>query len=194
MSSSTEENHFVIDIESLRPEINEERKNIIERNICGMTLLQTVVINSENDCPTKCLKGIYLFLSILFIIAYIASWIAFYIFCAFSLDKTSYTEQKDLCPESNAWVFVISMLIYLCLECVTTPLQNNNIAKNIQLSMACLFAVWSVREFFFVSCVSNLSNTYLHTVLLIDMVLAFFSTLIYLFFFLQRSMQLVQNT
>ena len=152
------------------------------------------VTNLEEPNISECLCRILcLFCGFWIIFAYIACLISFLVFSVISLCRTSYYDQKALCLESNAWIFVISIIIF---NSAILPRENDGKnMKYIQLIISCSFTIWSIHEFFFISCVSNLKGTLLYTILEIDVIIGIVGTfLICLFMESQHFIGVDENT
>jgi hypothetical protein len=92
-------------------------------------------------------------------------YIAYIVYAVISLAQTSYYDQKDLCPESNAWLFVL--ILFIVNPKISTEKGNKN--KSICI-IYFAFCIWACYEYFHVECVSKLNDTLLYKILEINVI------------------------
>ena len=141
----------------------------IENQVVRNDDLQLIVVYNG----TRRFYFIYIyFIASLLCVSLVILYFIFIIYSIISLCKISYYEQKELCRDSDIWVFII-----VCLT--LTPLLSSNIIQsytkdNKAILKNCfiyaIIIIWGLHECFIVDCVSELYNTLLYFILEINIV------------------------
>jgi len=150
--------------------------NDIESNIPN--LLQPVnLVNPVNPVQTKSTTSqkCKCLIEILFLFCSIALVVTYTVYVIISLCQTSYNKQKEMCRNSNIWVYLLLNIIcnsLLTSSTVNSKLNSNSKNKNnsnylylIQVLYILSFTIWGCIELFGVNCVDNLNSTLLYTMM-----------------------------
>lgn len=130
----------------------------IENQIVRNDDIQLVVIPNG-----RMYRDQFLYLGAIIMILFIVLAIFYFVFIIFSimsLCRTSYYDQKELCRESDVWIFII-----ICL--IITPSLSINIIKSYgkdkkTLAINCLIYI--------IRCISELYGTLLYNILKINLI------------------------
>ena len=100
--------------------------------------------------------------------------ITYIIFTIISLVDMSYKESKDLCKQSNLWIYLlISSYILL----FTNKIPNNNVQNDagfvVKISLRYIyslaFTIWGLYEFLDIQCVEELEDSLLYIMSIISL-------------------------
>lgn len=141
---------------------------------------KTPKIDLSTDIETSILDSICIFFGIILVFGVFGCIITYIVYVIMSLCETSYSEQKDMCKESNVWLFLLLDLIAKLIvgnlsakskynsiqESNTESKSNNTLESLISLS----FAIWGCYELFGINCVDNLKSTLLYTMLQVTVI------------------------
>jgi hypothetical protein len=123
-------------------------------------------------------------------VTYVLGIVTYMVYTIKSLCETSYSEQKNLCSESNAWIYllisvVINPIIGLIqLFCVKFRGEHNMFVMSAISSLA--FLIWWCIEFYNVNCVNELEHTLLYTMLIVTVLSNLVITCLSFLFFIFR--------
>jgi hypothetical protein len=154
--------------------------NNIESNIPNLNQNHPVHNKSTTLNKCKCLIEIlFLFFSIGLVITYTICVII-------SICKTSYNEQKEMCSNSNIWLYLLLNIIcnsLITLLITNYKLNSNDSSKNknnsnypdfIQVLYILSFTIWGCIELFGVNCVNHLKSTLLYTMMEVSVFIKLF--------------------
>lgn len=147
----------------------------------ALDLYSIGITGSSGDIMGGCI-GVFLVLGV---VGGVALW---YIYMIKSLCDISYRDQKDLCPGSNAWLyllFTISLFlnIYGMLNmCFDASSKKAHLVGNAIILLAT--TGWGCAELFGVSCIDKLYNTLLYLMLAVTVLLNLANTAVYILFIL----------
>jgi hypothetical protein len=150
--------------------------NDIESNIPNLLQLVNPVnpvnpVQSKSTTSQKC----KCLLEILSLFCCIALAVTYTVYVIISLCQTSYDEQKEMCKNSNIWLYLLLNIICNSLitsSTVNSKLNSNSKNKNnsnysnlIQVLYVLSFTIWGCIELFGVNCVDNIKSTLLYTMM-----------------------------
>jgi hypothetical protein len=144
--------------------------NDVEFNIKGRNSSKVGRTSDDNIIKTSTYcDWITSAIIIMFILGIIASVITYVVYVIKSLCQTSYYEQKNLCSESNAWIYlllsmVINAFVGLCSEKSKNESEKSNSYCTLTIS-GLAFMIWGCVELYGVKCVNKLDHTLLYTTL-----------------------------
>jgi hypothetical protein len=126
------------------------------------------------------------FIFFLLVLGFIGCVIANIVFEIMSLCQLSYSEQKDKCQASNAWVYILVNLIlsFSAASSVNKEKKDNfSILHIIQICILLGMTIWGIYEFFGVNCLDNIKSTLLYTMLEVEIIFYIIYTGIFLVYF-----------
>jgi hypothetical protein len=141
-----------------------------------------IVIPSTNKTETNKYERLSCFGAIIFLIfaiGLVGLAITYIVYVIISLCQTSYNEQKDMCANSNVWLYLLlSIILGTMTSSLTTKsrLNSNHSSKSknnlnsilpglIQVLYGLTFTIWGCIELFGVNCVGQLKHTLLYTMM-----------------------------
>jgi hypothetical protein len=156
--------------------------NLDEFSKIDIELNKQSIINSTDDINSSIVKSNYLnkfcntffiFIILLIVCSLILGSIVYVVFAIISLCETSYIEQKNMCKQSNMWLYILINLIISSVN--TTSFVNKRYSDEKQtpiLNILILFGLlsWGCYELFGVECVNNLHSTLLYIILEINVI------------------------
>jgi hypothetical protein len=157
----------IILIQSNRPA--SVQKNDIESNQINTKVID---INDSEKYGTCIICG-----SILFALGVISCIITYFVYMFMSLCQTSYNEQKDICNESNIWLYLLLSLVINVIgssSVIRSKYQDHPKSKLIiilQLIIGLNFLSWGCIELFGIKCVKDLKLTLLYTMLQVTVII-----------------------
>lgn len=146
------------------------RRQASEQIINTATYIENIAM-SFSKCCIPCL-GIFITMGIL------ASGILYFVYSIIALTDTSYKELRDICPDSNLW-------IYLLLTLISSPGLGSLSARNTLSTssdvclLICLiifqlgFICWGAYELWGVDCVNDIKSNIIYTMVCINISFSF---------------------
>jgi hypothetical protein len=148
-------------------------------DICNNTIQQKPTINSQQN--SECCGCLVVMLGVLFAIGLLGLGITYIVYVIISLCRTSYKEQKDMCEESNVWLYLLLSLIIGTMvnsssakskvkSSTSSSKNKSNVPVLVQVVCMLAFTIWGCVELFKVKCVGELKSTLLYTMLEISVI------------------------
>jgi hypothetical protein len=132
---------------------------------------QEVSENLSNKVEYKCSE---LFIWGLFYITIYGLTITYIVFIIMSICQTSYSEQKDICEKSNAWLYLLlNMIISIIIRSTklnSTDSTNLKCHFLAELLVGFVFVIWGCIELFGIGCFDKLKSTLFYTMVEISVI------------------------
>lgn len=111
------------------------------------------------QCCKTCLKLLIL-----------CGWISYYVLSIISLRTTSYQKEREICPCSDLWVYLLLSIIgNITLITINTQSSHPNIYTELKTNIVIiifktLFIIWWSLEIQYSKCLHKLKNTHLYNI------------------------------
>lgn len=168
--------------------------NDLEANLVGLRELSRQINNEQPNDGRRITRrttthrircggsGIELLggcIGVLFVIGIFVCAIMWFIYMVKSLCNLSYHDQKDLCPASNVWLYVLlSISLFANLYGITNNMESSSKKSQLICGTIVLLATtsWGCVELFGVPCIDQLYDTLLYTMFTITVLLNMINT------------------
>ncbi len=125
----------------------------------------------------KCMTYCFPCTLILIIVGLLASSIAYVVFSAIGLRDTSYKELREMCPDTNLWIYLLITLILgsgTHLQTAKLSLEDDiNVIGLICGIIAQLgFVGWGAYELWGVDCVDEIKSNLIYTMVYINIIVS----------------------
>lgn len=104
------------------------------------------------------------------LICLIILYLIYFTISIITLSNFSINLEKSMCKSSHIWEYLLTSLIIIGLK-IRLLLEINNKYINIIIIVPLLLLCWGIYEIYGVSCISNLQNTDLYKIVIIQILM-----------------------